>query len=77
MEKEGIRSGDFLKDVDIMITLRSGSTDLKDLQKLIQALSASVNALVDTRIVTTETEMKVKQTSQGKLTSLTHQFYIK
>jgi hypothetical protein len=65
-----IKSGVFLKDVDIIITLRSGGTDLDILQKLMKAISASSTSLVNTKVVTTEVEIKVNTSSSGKLSTL-------
>jgi len=76
MEEKKRQSGDFLKDVEITISLRSGGTDISELKKLIQAFSASVTSLVDTKIVTTETEMKVKTTPKGRLSSISTFLYI-
>lgn len=66
--EEKMRSGDFLADIDINIILRSGSTDIRDLEKLRQAFVASITSLVDTKVVTTETEMKINTNSERKLT---------
>jgi len=61
-----MRSGDLLKDIDIYIKIRSGGTDFSDLTKLSQAVVASVRSVVDTKVVTTESEVNVL-TKSGKM----------
>jgi hypothetical protein len=65
IEIEGI-----LKDIDITISLRSGVTDLKNLQKLMKVITTSSTSLKELKIVNTETEINVKSTANGKLTVL-------
>jgi hypothetical protein len=65
IEIEGI-----LKDIDITISLRSGVTDLKNLQKLMKVLTTSSTSLKELKIVNTESEINVKSTANGKLTVL-------
>jgi len=69
MEKS-LKSGSFLEDVDIEISIRSGKTDLVVLQKLLNAIVASSQDLVDAEIVLTETETTIKATTEKKLTLL-------
>lgn len=69
MEKS-LKSGSFLEDVDIEISIRSGKTDLVVLQKLLNAIVASSQDLVDAEIVLTETETTIKATTEKKLTFL-------
>lgn len=77
MEDSKTKSGDFLSDVEITLTVRSGKTDLSSLKKLIQAFSASVTSLVDTKIVLTENDVHVNNTSDKILITLRREFYIK
>lgn len=76
MEKEDIKSGDFLKDVEIVITIHSGHSELSDLEKLMHALTASATSLVDTRLEMIELERKFKVTSNGKLRTVVSKFFI-
>lgn len=71
------KSGDFLSDVEITVIVRSGGTDLVVLKKLIQAFSASVTSLVDTKkIVPTEIDVHSNNTFGKKLITLKNKFYI-
>lgn len=76
MEEDGVHSGDFLKDVEINITLRSGSTDLVIIRKLLQAIVASAASSVDTKVVTTGSEVKVKSTPGKNLIVCSQILYI-
>lgn len=74
MDKKG--SGDFLEDVDIIIVIRSGKTDLSELQKLMNAIVASSTSLVDTKIVLTESEAMIRNTPSGSFAKLSSTLFI-
>lgn len=76
MEKSEIRSGDFLSDIEITVQLRSGSTELSYLQSILEAVEASIKTIVDTNLVTTETELKIVFKNGKKLTVLKTDLYI-
>jgi len=67
MTDDDTRSGDFLSDVDIRITLRSGKTDLVVIRKLSQAIVASVQGILDTEIACTEIKEELLTTTKGSL----------
>lgn len=75
MSKE-IRSGDHLSDVEISIFIRSSGTDLSDLRKLMNAITASSTSLLDTRVVTIELEEKILTTSGKCIRSLRSKLYV-
>jgi len=62
--------GRHLVDVDLIIHLRSGQTELSQLQKLMKAIVASSTSLTGDELVLIESEMNVKTTSSGRLTNL-------
>lgn len=70
MNNEELKSGDFLEDVDITISLRSGHTDIQILQNLSKAIVASVIELCDSDVVVAEQELKVKSTPGKSLSSI-------
>lgn len=76
MTESEVKSGDFLKDVEITICIRSGHTDLVILNKLLQVVKTSVASAIDTEIVMTEMEQKVKTTPEGKLCSSVCKLYV-
>lgn len=66
-----------LSDVDIIVTIRSGHTDLKSLQTLLERLiSSSKFQSTGFEIVMTESEITLKSTPGKKLTSLITSFRI-
>jgi len=64
-------------DVDIVITFRSGKTDLKSLQKALTGLETRMNSQTElSKIVLTETESIVKNSKAGMLRVITVKYYI-
>jgi len=76
MTENEMKSGDFLKDVEITICIRSGHTDLVILSKLLQVVKTSVASAIDTEIVMAEMEQKVKITPEGKLCTSICKLYV-
>lgn len=70
MSESKVQFKDSLKDVDITIHIRSGHTELVDLNKLLQVIKTSVASVQVTELVVTELERKVKLTPRGELYSV-------
>lgn len=70
MSESKVQFKDPLKDVEITIHIRSGHTDLVDLNKLLQVIKTSVASVQVTEIVVAELERKVKVTPVGELYSV-------
>lgn len=76
MEKEEMRSGDHLSDVEVTIFIRSSSTDYGTLKKLMNAFVASSTSLLDTKVVTVFLEEKVTNSPGKRLVSLKTTLYV-
>lgn len=70
MSEGKVQFKDSLKDVEITIHIRSGHTDLVDLNKLLQVIKTSVASVQVTEIVVAELERKAKFTPAGELYSV-------
>jgi hypothetical protein len=66
-----------LKDVDIVISIRSGQSEIKILKKLLESLIASskLNSL-ELKLLLTEEVLNIKSTKGKIVSSVTSTFYI-
>jgi len=74
--KKQIKSGDFLEDVSISISLRSGKVDSGDLAKLLQALRPLIVNLLDTEVEILSFEKKETDFPEKKLSSVKLELHI-
>lgn len=63
-----------LEDVDLIITVRSGKTDLKTMSKFIQALSASVTS-PQLKIVLAEERITSVTSQEKRLTTIQRTYH--
>jgi len=66
-----------LEDVDLIITIRSGSTDLKALMILLKSLIASLKFQSQAiEIVTTDQIINIRTSPDKKLTTVTSSYHL-
>lgn len=77
MPNRKTRSGDFLSDLEIVLSVRSSELQPSDLRKLLQDIMSSVSTLVDTELAVVSLNEKQIIVSGRNLTTIGYTIRLK